>query len=156
MFSTSKVEVHSFFLWFRRVFIIVLINDNLRVLRRQWTHHHQHCNNSDDGAEQGRPPSVIVILVNQANKEFGAFFGPKKEQNRRGKECETSLVVFLESIWSGLRPKLVFRNPFRNPKALPCGWGVGSHKTSVGTATNFLPSLREFFSGRRKAPSEWA
>ena len=80
MFSTSKVEVRSFFLWFRRVFIIVLINDNLRVLR-QWTHHHQHCNNSDDGAEQGRPPSVIVILVNQANKEFGAFFGPKKELN---------------------------------------------------------------------------
>jgi len=58
---------------------------------------------------------------------------------------------------SGLRPKLVFRNPFRNPKALPCGRGVGSHKTSVGTATNFLPSLREcFFRTERKAPSEWA
>ena len=96
MFSTSKVKGCSFVCGF------VDCYDNLRVLQ-QLTHHHQHCNNSDVSAEQGavdRLPSTIVVpLWIKENTEFGAFFGPKKEQNRRGKEYETSLVGFLESIW---------------------------------------------------------
>ena len=65
--------------------------------------------------------TYLACEPSKENTEFGAFFGPKKEQNRRGKEYETSLVGFLESIWSGLRPKLVFSLPKHSAFLSPAG-----------------------------------